>query len=82
MGTRNPNPAAFAALGRRGVETAFGTLGRAGERLDDTYWQDGDPSEYQDLADGGLTLLATDEPYRVADALSVDDRAIDRCFPR
>lgn len=73
MGTRNPNPRAFAAVGSRGVETAFGTLGRPGDRLDDTYWADGDPSEFQDLVDGGLTLLATDAPYRTAAALSADD---------
>ncbi|MEL6861298.1 MAG: glycerophosphodiester phosphodiesterase family protein [Pseudomonadota bacterium] len=82
MGIRNPNPNAFRAVEGRGVETAFGTLGRPGERLDDVYWSDGDPSEYQDLADAGLSLLATDEPYRVAEALTVDDRAIELCVPR
>lgn len=73
MGTRNPNPRAFAAVGARGIETAFGTLGRPGERLDDQYIADGDLSEFQDLVDGGLTLLATDEPYKVAEYLSADD---------
>ncbi len=73
MGTRNPNPRAFAAVGGRGIETAFGTLGRPGERLDDQYIADGDLSEFQDLVDGGLTLLATDEPYKVADFLTADD---------
>ncbi|MEM9055771.1 MAG: glycerophosphodiester phosphodiesterase family protein [Pseudomonadota bacterium] len=79
LGTRNPNPRAFEAIGNRGVETAFGTLGRPAERLDTEYWADGDPSEYQTLADGGLTLLATDEPYRVAAALEADDLAIKAC---
>lgn len=79
MGIRNPNPRAFAAIGSRGVETAFGTLGRPGERLDDQYWADGDPSEYLELADGGLTLLATDAAYRVAEALSADEAAIAAC---
>ncbi len=82
MGIRDPNPNAFRAIEGRGVETAFGTLGRPGERLDDIYWADGDPSEYQDLADAGLSLLATDEPYRVAAALTADDRAIELCVPR
>lgn len=82
MGISNPNPRAFAAVGQRGVETAFGTLGRPGERLDDQYWADGDPSEYQALADGGLTLLATDVPYRVAEALEVDDLALSACAAR
>lgn len=79
LGTANPNPRAFAALGRRGIETAFGTLGRAGERLDDAYTADGDASEYQDLVDGGLTLLATDAPYFVARALDADDWAVSAC---
>lgn len=79
MGISNPNPRAFEAVGRRGVETAFGTLGRAGERLDDQYWADGNPSEFQALAAGGLTMLATDTPYRVAAALEADDRALAAC---
>lgn len=73
MGIRDPNPRVFAAVGARGIETAFGTLGRPGERLDDQYIADGDLSEFQDLVDGGLTLLATDEPYKVAEYLSADD---------
>lgn len=79
MGTNRPNPRAFQAVGRRGLESAFGTLGRKGERLDDQYLADGDASEYQDLVDGGLTLIATDEPFEVADQLSADDRAWERC---
>jgi glycerophosphoryl diester phosphodiesterase len=79
LGTRNPNPRAFAAIGGRGVETAFGTLGRPDERLDDLYWEDGNPSEYQELVDGGLTLLATDAPYRTAEALSADDNVVAVC---
>ncbi len=79
MGTRNPNPRAFEAIGNRGVETAFGTLGRPGERLDDEYAADGDLSEFQDLVDGGLTLLATDTPYQVAPYLSADDDVIETC---
>lgn len=79
MGTRNPNPRAFRAVGNRGVETAFGTLGRPGDRLDDQYLADGDASEFQELVDGGLTLLATDAPYRVAAALSADDDVTADC---
>lgn len=82
LGIRDPNPRAFEAIGNRGVEVAFGTLGRPGERLDDVYWADGDPSEFQDLADAGLTLLATDAPYRVAEALSADEVAIEECAER
>jgi glycerophosphoryl diester phosphodiesterase len=79
LGIENPNPRAFEAIGRRGVEAAFGTLGRPGERLDDIYWADGDPSEFQALIDGGLTLLATDVPYRTAAALTADDDVVATC---
>ncbi len=72
-GTRAPDRDVFTALAARGIETAFGTLGRPGVRLDDLYWADGDPSEYQNLAESDLTLLATDAVYEVADALSHDD---------
>lgn len=82
MGISDPNPRAFEAIGRRGVETAFGTLGRPGERLDDVYWADGDPSEFRELAEGGLTMLATDTPYRVAAALDADDLALEACAGR
>ncbi|MEM7662987.1 MAG: glycerophosphodiester phosphodiesterase family protein [Pseudomonadota bacterium] len=78
-GTREEDPAAWSRLTNENVEAAFGTLGRRGERLDDDYWADGDPSEYVDLAKNGVTLLATDEPLRVADALSEDDRALNAC---
>ncbi len=81
-GTRYPNDRAWAALGRRGIEAAFGTLGRVGERLDDQYLADGDLSEYQDMADGGLVLLATDKVFEVASALSADERALEKCGAR
>lgn len=78
-GTEAPNFAAWARLEQVGVEPAFGTLGRAGERLDDVYLADGDGSEYDDLADDGLVLLATDEPYRVADLIRADDVGREAC---
>ena len=67
-GTNRPNPGKWRGLASKGIESAFGTLGRPGERLDDQYWADGDPSEYSDLARDGLVLLATDEIYRLAGA--------------
>jgi glycerophosphoryl diester phosphodiesterase len=79
MGINDPNPRAFKAIGSRGIETAFGTLGRKGERLDDIYLADGDASEFEDLYLGGLTLLATDEPYIVARELLADDKAMKNC---
>ena len=78
-GTDHPNPTAWARLEQVGVEAAFGTLGRAGERLDDQYLADGDGSEYDDLAAEGLVLLATDEPYRVADLIEADDTGREAC---
>lgn len=81
-GTREPDPPAFERLLAEGVEPAFGTLGRKGERLDDKYWEDGDGSEYQRLVDDGVVLIATDEPYRVADYLLADDEAWDACAMR
>lgn len=81
-GTREPDPPAFARLMEEGVEPAFGTLGRAGERLDDQYWADGDGSEYQRLVDDGVTLIATDEPYRVADWLTADEDGWAACAAR
>lgn len=81
-GTREPDPPAFERLLAEGVEPAFGTLGRKGERLDDKYWEDGDGSEYQRLVDDGVVLIATDEPYRVADYLLADDEAWDACAVR
>lgn len=78
-GTREPDPPAFARLLEEGVEPAFGTLGRAGERLDDQYWADGDGSEYQRLVDDGVALIATDEPYKVAEWLTADDEGWATC---
>lgn len=81
-GTNEPDAAAFGRLVREGVEPAFGTLGRKGERLDDLYWEDGDGSEYQQLVDDGVVLIATDEPYRVADWLTADDEGWASCAVR
>ncbi|MFN3608157.1 MAG: glycerophosphodiester phosphodiesterase family protein [Hyphomonas sp.] len=81
-GTREPDPPAFARLLDEGVEPAFGTLGRKGERLDDQYWADDDGSEYQRLVDDGVVLIATDEPYRVADWLTADDEGWAACAAR
>ncbi len=72
-GVDEPKPYAWQRLMKVGVEPAFGTLGRKGKRLDDVYLADGDGSEYDALAADGLVLLATDEPYRVADLIRADD---------
>lgn len=81
-GTDEPDPPAFERLVKEGVEPAFGTLGRKGERLDDQYWEDEDASEYQRLIDDGVVLISTDEPYRVADWLDADDAGWAACAVR
>lgn len=79
-GTGRPHPAAWQAMARRGIESAFGTLGRPETRLDMRYLADGDLSEYQDLAEQGLHVLSTDEAIAVADYLTVDDRTLESCW--
>jgi glycerophosphoryl diester phosphodiesterase len=78
-GTRAPDPALWAALHALGVEPAFGTLGRPGQRLDDAYMADGDPTEYGDLAASGLVLLSSDTPLLAAAALTADDEGMRVC---
>ncbi len=78
-GTRDPDFAAWERVLDEGVEAAFGTLGRPGERLDDEYMADGDGSEFQELVDAGLTLIATDVPLEVAEAIDGDDIAREQC---
>lgn len=78
-GTQRPDPPAYERLLKEGVEPAFGTLGRKGERLDDEYWADGNGIEYQHLVDDGVVLIATDEPYRVAEWLEADDAGWAAC---
>ena len=78
-GTNDPDFAAWDRVLAEGVEPAFGTLGRPGERLDDQYMADGDGSEFQHLADQGLVLIATDVPLEVATAIDGDDIASEMC---
>jgi glycerophosphoryl diester phosphodiesterase len=59
-GTRDPESRPFAALREAGIEPIFGTLGRPGQRLDDVYAADGDPSEYRDLVRAGVVMIASD----------------------
>ena len=78
-GTRDPDFAAWQRVLKEGVEPAFGTLGRPGDRLDDTYLEDGDGSEFLELEAKGLVLLATDIPLEVAEIISGDDTASKSC---
>ena len=78
-GTDRPDAAAWDRNARNDVESAFGTLGRTGERLDDIYLADGDGSEFQELAEDGLVMLATDRPLDAAEAMTADDVGIRAC---
>lgn len=78
-GTDTIKPAAWKRVSDEGVEAAFGTLGRSGERLDDQYLADGNGSEYQELIKKGLVLLATDSPLEAAEFTDGDDIARDKC---
>lgn len=78
-GTERPDPALWGELADLGVESSFGTTGRRGERLDDVYWEDGDGSEYETLADDGLALVSTGLSDKVARRLKADDRARAGC---
>ncbi len=78
-GISGPDFKAWHAVRDIGIEPAFGTLGRPGERLDDQYLADNDGSEFQDLQDQGLVLIATDAPLEVARFITGDDIAKEKC---
>ena len=78
-GTSTPNPGLWLDLKARGVEVAFGTLGRRNERLDDQYWADDDGTEYNVLENNGVTMIATDYSDKVTRQLTNDDIAIKAC---
>ncbi len=78
-GTDTLNPGLWSDLKARGVEVAFGTLGRRGDRFDDQFWEDRNGSEYNELVAAGVTLVATDYSDRVSRQLVADDRAIAVC---
>jgi glycerophosphoryl diester phosphodiesterase len=76
-GTNNPRAPLFAALRDAGVEPIFGTLGRAGDRLDDVYAADGNLSEYSDLVRSGVVMIASDAAVAAQRAIGTGYRA---CF--
>jgi len=78
-GTSDPEGRPFAALRAAGVEPIFGTLGRAGERLDDVYAKDGNLSEYRDLVRAGVVMIASDAASAAQRAIGMGYRA---CLPR
>ncbi len=78
-GTDTLNPGLWQDLKDMDIEVAFGTLGRRGQRFDDTFWEDRDGSEYDELVNNGVTMIATDYSDRVSNHLRVDDVAIKKC---
>jgi glycerophosphoryl diester phosphodiesterase len=77
-GTRTPDAALNAEMRAAGIEPLFGTLGRPGERLDDVYLADGNPSEFADLVKSGIVMIASDQPVVAQTALGEGHLA---CFP-
>lgn len=76
-GTRDPQSRPFAALRAAGIEPIFGTLGRPGQRLDDVYAADGNPSEYRGLVEAGVVMIASDAAVAAQRAIGSGYRA---CF--
>jgi glycerophosphoryl diester phosphodiesterase len=73
-GNSRPQPALFAALRAAGIEPIFGTLGRAGDRFDDKYLADGNPSEYRDLVASGVVMIASDAAVAAQRAIGLGYR--------
>lgn len=81
-GIKAPRADFNAALASYGVEAIFGTLGRPGRRLDDSYLADGDGSEYAQLVADGVQLIATDRPIEAFRALQEANVDGTRCLRR
>jgi len=71
-GAGRPDPALWSAMKAVGVEAQFGTLGGSDRALDKVYAADGNVSEYRDLFNQGVTVIATDEPLAVQSALGAE----------
>lgn len=62
------------------VEIIYGTLGRAGQRLDDRFAADGVTDEYAGLVDAGVRIIATDAPRVARRQLLMSGKAADACW--
>jgi glycerophosphoryl diester phosphodiesterase len=71
-GAGRPDPVLWGAMKAAGVEAQFGTLGGSDRALDRVYAADGNVSEYRDLFDQGVTVIATDEPLAVQSVLGAE----------
>lgn len=82
-GTRLPDAALNQALGARGVEVIFGTLGRAGQSWDDRFAATAGDAGYAAFAAAGVQVLATDRPeaaFKALDAADGPGFAVDQCL--
>lgn len=79
-GTREPAAALIAQMDAARMEAITGTLGPAGQRLDDLYMADGDGREYAELAARGTALIASDRPLDAWAALKAAGRDGTRCL--
>ncbi|MDX2235860.1 MAG: glycerophosphodiester phosphodiesterase family protein [Hyphomonadaceae bacterium] len=67
-GTREPDPALNVSLAQKGVEVAFGTLGRPETSWDGRFAREGDAG-YTAFADTGLHIISTDRPLEAMRAI-------------
>lgn len=68
-GTRDLKPELYRAVGAKGVEVIFGTLGRA-ESWDTKIAAMGDDIQYLALADQGIHMIASDRPRNAANGVA------------
>lgn len=91
LARENPNILGFAGVGEpdaallQQMDSArmpviVGTLGRAGQRLDDVWMADGDGAEYAALAARGVQLIASDRPVDAWQALKAGGRDGSLCL--
>jgi glycerophosphoryl diester phosphodiesterase len=75
VGTSRPSGRLLDSLRDAGIEPILGTLGRPGDRLDDVFIADGDPSEYADLVRRGVVMIASDRAVEAQRAIGFGYRA-------
>lgn len=75
VGVSKPGRRLLDSLREAGIEPIMGTLGRPGDRLDDVYAADGDPSEYTDLVRTGVVMIASDRASTAQRAIGFGYRA-------
>jgi glycerophosphoryl diester phosphodiesterase len=79
VGEQQPDAGALSVLRDAGIEPILGTLGRPGQRLDDQYVADGNPSEYEELVRSGVVMIASDRAVVAQRAIGFGYRA---CWPQ